>query len=188
MLTSHIISRHTWKASDLMRFAIFLPQKDFKDETASLIKLIMEKWGVGIDMVSYGKGCIGTHGAMYKTDVNMSSLPIEKYDGIVLVDGKGIDDTKIYDYRPLLETIMRFDQNKKAVISVGNAGKIVARANIIKGRKMAVPDTDTMKMVTLFSGIPSKNSHEIAGNLITIKDSDSIENSSDAILQYLGVM
>ena len=50
-----------------MRVAIFLPPKDFRDETVSMIKLILEKWKVDGVITSYTtKECVGRHGAVYK--------------------------------------------------------------------------------------------------------------------------
>jgi putative intracellular protease/amidase len=171
-----------------MRLAIFIPQKDFKDESLSLIKLIFDKWGVQYSIAAYGKGGVGTHGALVKADIRPEEMTTDQFDGIVFVDGKGIDDQKVYDYRPLLEIVMRFNEANKYVIAVGNAVKIPCRANIVKARKVAVGDEETMRLARLFYGIPSPNPVEGMGNLVTIKNSKAIEDSMEQWLAFIGLM
>jgi len=46
-----------------VKVAIFVPPKDFRDETLSMIKLILEKWNVEKVITSYTtKECVGRHG------------------------------------------------------------------------------------------------------------------------------
>jgi putative intracellular protease/amidase len=171
-----------------MRLALFLPQRNFRDETVSMVRMIMGKWGVNCDIVSYGARCVGSHGAVYPSAARPTNdLPLS-YDGIILADGDGIEEQKIYDYRPLLDIITGFNERKKPIISIGNATKILARANIIKGRRVSVGDVETKRLVTLFYGMPSQNGAEASENLVTIRDSKSVEVSAEQVLQHIGVM
>ena len=171
-----------------MRLAIFIPQKDFKDESLSLVKLIFDKWGVSYKIACYGKGGLGTHGALVRADINPSQITTDQFDGIVFIDGKGIDDQKLYDYRPLLDIVTHFNEANKFLIAIGNAAKIPVRANIVKAKKIAVVDDDTSRLARLFYGIPSNNPVEGMGNLITIRDSKAVEESMELWLQHMGLM
>lgn len=168
-------------------FAVFVPNKDFKDETLSLVKLLLNKWDVEYKTIGYSKAAIGMHGALCRIDMQPSEVTSD-YRGIIFIDGKGIDESKVYDYRPLLETIIRLNDAKRPIMAVGNAVKIPARANIIKGKKLVVCDQDSKSMVSLFYGTPSNNSIEISGNIITAKDSRAVEDNAEIILQNLGIM
>ena len=170
----------------MMRFAVFVPAKDFKDESLNIVKLILTKSGIPYDIASYSRACIGSHGAFCKADVNPSDVVPAKYDGFVLIDGPGIDDSAAYDYRPLLDTVMAMNSAGKHIISIGNAIKITARANIIKGKKIAVPDPDSKRFIVLFYGVPSALGVEISGNLITAKNSKSLEVGAEPIMNLLG--
>jgi hypothetical protein len=170
-----------------MRAALFIPQKDFNDETVSILRLIFSKWSIHCDIASYGATCIGMHGAVYKADLNASKLSASNYDVIALVDGEGVDNQKVYDYRPLLDVINYFNDARKPIIGVGNAVKIPARANIVRGRKAVASDEETRRLITLFYGVPSKNSIEVFENLITVRDAKAVENSAELILQRMGV-
>jgi hypothetical protein len=169
-----------------MRFAVFVPAKDFKDESLNIVKIILAKSGIEYDIASYSRACIGSHGAFYKAGVNPSDVVPSRYDGFVLIDGQGIDDSAAYDYRPLLDTVMMMNSAGKRILSVGNAIKIPARANIIKGKRIAVPDLDSKRFIVLFYGIPSESRVEISGNLITAKDSKSLELGAEPIMNVLG--
>lgn len=171
-----------------MRFLIFLPPKEFRDESASIVKLFFDKWDVDYKITSYtSSNCTGSHGAIYKTDINTSSVSSDGYDGIVLIDGNGIDLYKLYDYRPLLDLMLKFNNAKKYIIGISNSVKIPARANIIKDRRVSTGDKDTLRLVNLFHGIQSENSLEMSGNLITIKDAADVEDLMQRILEYMGV-
>ena len=171
-----------------MRLAVFIPQKDFKDESLSLVKLILEKWGVEYKIASYGRGGLGMHGALVRADIKPEEMTTDQFDGIVLIDGKGIDDQKLYDYRPLLDIVTHFNEANRYLVAIGNAAKIPIRANIVKAKKIAVADEETMRLTLLFNGIPSKSDVEAMGNLITIRSSRAAEDSVETWLQHIGLM
>jgi hypothetical protein len=172
-----------------MKFLIFIPPKDFKDESVAALKLFFDRWGVDYQITSYStKECIGYHGAIYKPDINTNKIDESQYNGIIIVDGKGIDSYKIYEFRPFLDIILRFNRDKKYIGAMGNAIKILAKANIIKDRKISTPeDQETKRAVSLFHGTPSENDIEIDGNIITIKDTRNMESSIQKVLEHIGV-
>ncbi len=171
-----------------MRFLIFIPPKDFKDESVSLVKLFFDKWGVRYDISSYtSKVCVGTHGARYEPAVHTSKVFTGDYDGLVLIDGNGIDFYKLYDYRPLLDLVLKFEESKKYIIGIDNAVKVPARANVVRGKLVSANDRETQRLVTLFHGTVSDKTHEIAGNLITIRSYGDVESSMQKILEHIGV-
>ena len=172
-----------------MKFLIFVPPKDYRDESLKAVRLFLERWGVKYATSSYTKSdsSIGSHGAIAKIDLNTNKANPDDYDGIILVDGQGIEDYKIYDFRPLLDLINLFLHMKKKVVSIGNASKVLAKANIIKGRPISVPkDAETRKIVATFHGIPSEKSIEISENIITMSGSE-LEESMHALLEHIGI-
>ncbi len=172
-----------------MKFLIFIPPNDFRDESLSTIKMFFDRWNVSYQVTSYSnKECNGMHGATCMPDINANRIDPSGYDGIMFVDGAGVDSYKLQDFRPLLDMIMKFNGSKKYIGAVGNSQKVLAKANIIKGRKMAVPeDAEVKKVVQLFHGIPTDKNMEIDNNLITVKSSGALEESLNPILEHLGV-
>ncbi len=172
-----------------MKILILLPPKDFRDESMASIKLFLDKWSVSYEVATYGlKDCVGSHGAIYKTNIDANKVGTQDYNAIFLVDGEGVETFKLYDYRPLLDLIVKFNMHGKIIGAIGNAQKILARANIIKDKKMAIPqDEETKRLVMLFRGVPSENEFEISGNLFTVRSQIQLQSGMQGILSYLGV-
>jgi len=172
-----------------VRLLVLVTPRDFKDETVSGLKLFFDKWGVEYKIGSYTNNeCVGRHGAVYKPEVNASKVTALDFDGIVLVDGEGIEAYKIYEYRPLLDLVMKFNDARKHIIAVGNAVKILARANVINGKRVTAPDDNEIRrLVLLFHGVIADESVSIADNLVTIRDSDDMDEVMGKVLSHLGV-
>ena len=172
-----------------MKFLIFIPPKDFKDESVSAVKMFFDRWGVNYQITSYSsKECVGYHGAVYTPDINTNKVDTTDYDGIMLIDGSGIDSYKLSEFRPLLDLMLRFNSSKKYIGAIGNAIKIVARANIIKDKKISMPsDEDAKRNIILFHGIPSEEPIEMEGNIATIRDARSLEGPLQLFLERIGV-
>ena len=172
-----------------MRMLIFLPPVDFREESLSTLKLFFDRWGIGYSTTSYTKSeCRGKHGASVKPDVHTANVDVHDYDGIVFLDGDGVDTSRLYEFRPLLDLAMVFDNAGKQIWAIGNAVKIVARANIIKGKELSMPkNEETLRLVRLFHGEPSPSSYKISGNLVSISSGPAIESSIDSILSDLNI-
>ncbi len=172
-----------------MRPLIFIAPNDFRDETLNGLRLFFDKWGVKYALTSYSKkDCNGSHGAIAKLDVNTNNVDASGYDGIIIVDGKGIDTYKLYEFRPLMDLVLKFVKSGKFVAAVGNGIKVLAKTNVIKDRKIATPeDEETKRLVLLFHGIPSKEGVEVAGNILTIRDSSNLDATIPKMLEGLGL-
>ncbi len=172
-----------------MNFAVFVPPREFKDESLSAVRLFLDKWGVKYSIASYGnRDCTGYHGSVCKKDMDALKINPMDYDGIIIVDGVGIDSTKLYEFRPLLDTVMLFSSSGKRVIALGNAVKILARANIIKNRRIAVRDAEAKRLVILFHGVPTEEPIEISDGLITIDSRIDVEGSMKKMLGSMGII
>ncbi len=173
-----------------MKFLIFIPPKDFKDESVATLKMFFDRWNVGYQITSYStKECIGLHGASYMPDINTNKVNTSDYDGIIFVDGSGIDSYKLPEFRPLLDVVLKFNNSRKYLCAVGNAVKVLARANVIKDKKLAVSEQDqeSKRVALLFHGVPTDTGMEISGNIVTIKDSMALEESLNPFLEHIGV-
>ncbi|MGC8662180.1 MAG: DJ-1/PfpI family protein [Candidatus Micrarchaeia archaeon] len=172
-----------------MKVAIFIPPKDFRDESFSMVKLILEKWKVNDIITSYStKECIGKHGMACKPDINAAKINVEDFDGIILIDGEGIDEYKLYDFRPLLDLIRHFYDSRKIVGAIGNAVKIVARSNIIADANIsATVDEDTQRLIRIYHGKNSPMEIEFDRNIITARNPENTEMFAQVFLEKLGV-
>jgi hypothetical protein len=171
-----------------MRVAILIAPAGFRDETVSITKKILEKWGVETIITSYtSKNCMGNHGAVYKPFNTSQLIPLD-YDGIILADGPGVEQFKLYDLRQLHDLLMMFIQSNKLVAGVGNAIKIIARTNMIQNMKIAnTKDQDTNHLVKLFKGVITNSALESDKNIVTLGDSELIYEFADTIVSKLGI-
>ena len=172
-----------------MKYLLFLPPKDFKDESLNAVRLFLDRWNIKYTISSYTKSdsSTGSHGAAVPIAINTNKANPEDYDGIFLIDGEGIESYKIYDFRPLLDLINLFVRMHKNVVSLGNASKILAKANVVKGRDIAAPkDVSVRNMVSMFHGIPSDKPVEISENIITMSGTE-LEESIHKFLEHIGV-
>ncbi len=172
-----------------MKLLVFIAPNDFRDESLALMRLFFEKWGVEYSITSYSKKeCRGFHGSACTPDVNTNTVNTRDFDGIVIIDGKGIESYLLHEYRPLLDLVYEMNRQNKHIIAVGNAIRVVARANIIKGKRVSEPnDEETRKQIILFHGIPTSSEVEAEGNLCTIRDPRKLELTIPSMLQGLGV-
>ncbi len=172
-----------------MRIAIVIPPKDFRDETLKDALLMLRKWNVRADITSYSKSsCTGSHGMSVVPDINTARVHSDDYDGIVFLDGPGVDQYRLFDFRPLLDTTRVFAGKGKIVAAVGNGIKVIAHTNIINGVKIAeAPDKETSDMVRLYKGVSTRREVMSDRNIITAKGYGNVMEFIDAILVAAGL-
>jgi putative intracellular protease/amidase len=171
-----------------MRFLVYVPQ-GFTDENFSMVKLFLSKWGISYDTSSYpGGNSGGLHGAVCNVDIRTGYVNWADYLGIIIVDGLGIDAERLFDYRPILDLMVQLNNSGKVILAINNGVKVVARANIVTGKKISVMgDKGSFDLVRLFRGVPSAEPIEIAGNIITIhSDHDGeLEGPMKKAMEYI---
>lgn len=172
-----------------MRVAIVIAPRDFRDETVAKAKEMFEKWKVEPVIASYTlKECIGQHGAAYKPAMKVQDVRAGDFDAIFFVDGSGVDSFKLYDQFQLLDIVRSFSSSGKVVAGVNNAVKIIARSNIVSGKKVSIPkDAETERFVRLYRGVVSQEAMECGTNVMSLNDDSRTEEFVGAILDKLGV-
>ena len=174
---------------DLMRAAIVIAPKDFRDETVARAKLMFERWGVTPVIVGLvPRECVGSHGAIYKPDINLNKVSSADFDVLFIVDGPGIDTYRLYELMPLLDLIRAFTIDNKIVAVVNNAAKMIAKANIITGRKVSIPkDTEVVNLVKLYKGVVSEEEMECGTNVMSLSNYAKTDEFVGVILDRLRV-
>ncbi len=174
---------------EIMELVLVIPPNEFKDETVSQLCNTLEKWKVNYSIASTSlNSAIGSHGAIIQPKIKISDISTEDYDGIVLLNGVGVEEYKLYDLRALIDLIKHFNDSKKLIAGIGNGLKIVARANIISNKNIcSLKDSETIRYVKLFKGIITENEVEHNENLITASNSDKVNEFSKIIVNALGL-
>lgn len=174
-----------------MKALIIIPPKDFRDETVSMARLLLGKWGVQTVIASYtkeGKSCIGAHGAVYKPDLNATKLTSEGFDAIFIADGPGVDAYNLHDFMPLTLLVKDFIDNNKIVAALGNSVKVIARANVVTDRRVAAPkDDEVARLIRIYRGKESENEVEYDKHLLTAKSNAKLDLFLDTFIEKLGL-
>jgi putative intracellular protease/amidase len=172
-----------------MKAAVVIAPKDFRDETVAKAKMMFQKWGVTPVIVGLvPRECVGSHGAVYKPDINLNKVSSTDFDVLFIVDGEGIETYRLYELMPLLDLIRAFNMDSKIVAVVNNAAKTIAKANIISGRKVSIPkDAEVVNLVKLYKGVVSEEEMECGTNVMSLSNYARTDEFVGAILDRLGV-
>ncbi len=171
-----------------MRVAVVIPQRGFKDESVKAVLELSGKWNVDAVVASYSsEDAVGYHGAVVKPKMSAALVKSSDFDAILLIDGPGVDQYTLYDFRPLLDTVRHFALNGKLVAGMGNAVKIMARANIIAGTKISAPkDEETKRLAVLYKGVLTNNSIELDKNILTLNAPEKTDEFANILLTKIG--
>ncbi len=155
-----------------MKILVFVSPSNFKDDQLKMARLFLDKWGIGYDVSSYtSSDAKGSQGHVQRVNVNTSSVIPSNYDGVIVIGGQGIENYKLYEYRPLLDILTIFNRNRKLVCGIGSGIRPIVRANLVRDRRIVHNNDKTlMDAIRLFHGIPSERSVESDGGIITISD------------------
>jgi 4-methyl-5(b-hydroxyethyl)-thiazole monophosphate biosynthesis len=108
---------------------------------------LLRRAGVQIDMVSVmnKKSVTGSHGIVFETDRNAMEIgtDIDSYDGIILPGGMpGTNYLRESSF--VLNTVAKFDKEKKLVAAICAAPTVLAYAGVLRGKRAtSFPGMDT---------------------------------------------
>lgn len=116
---------------------IIAPEK-FHDDEYTITREILEKNSVSVDVASLDV----TKATGYKkleiiTDLNISDIVEERYDGIVIIGGFGVKNF-LWKETSLHNLVQKFYNHKKLVGAICLAPVCLANAGILKGKKACV--------------------------------------------------
>ncbi|MEM0146928.1 MAG: DJ-1/PfpI family protein [Candidatus Micrarchaeaceae archaeon] len=173
----------------MAKVSIIIAPYDFKDETLSQALLLLDKKGIKHEILSFAdKECKGYHGATIKQDGRADEFEPVYSDAILIIDGPGIESTRLYENRQLLDRLKVAHENKKVIVAIGNAMKAVAKANIIKGIKLASSDdAETKRLVGLYKGILDEAQLVSDSRIISASSNSQMQALIDALADALGV-
>ncbi len=172
-----------------MEALVFVPRKDFKDESFTTVVNMLKKWDIKPIIGSYNTStCYGYHGLTIKPDVDITYANPSQYSLLVLIDGPGIEEEKLYDSRQIADFIRLFNDLNRPILAIDSSVGLLAKANIIKDQKIANIDNDEIKKtIKLFRGYITENSIEESKNIYTVKNWKEVSNAMDKILKKINV-
>ncbi|MGC8676392.1 MAG: DJ-1/PfpI family protein [Candidatus Micrarchaeia archaeon] len=173
----------------MAKVSIIIAPNDFKDETLAKAELFLDKKGIEHEILSTAEAtCKGYHGATRKQDARADEFEPAYTDAVLIVDGPGVESSRLYENRQILDRIKVAHENKKLIAAVGNAIKVVAKSNVIKDTKIAsIDDEDAKRLVGLYRGVMTNAPLVMDKGILTASDDADMQEFVGAIADALGI-
>lgn len=161
----------------------------FRDETVSALSLLLAKNGIVEELSGFSANeCRGQHGATVKPKKVLTEVDPSDVSALIIADGPGMDELRLYNYRPLLNLVRAFGERNRLIAGIGNGIKVVARANVIRDARIAHVDDDTAKLVRLYHGTVTEDALVIDRNILTLSDHSKIAEMVSRMAKELGAL
>ena len=171
-----------------IRVAVIVPP-GFRDETISMLNLLLAKNGIIEELSGFSMNeCRGQHGATVKPKKVLTDVDPSGISGLIIADGPGMDELRLYNYRPLLNLVRAFGERNRLIAGIGNGIKAVARANVIRDAKIAHVDEDTAKFVRLYHGNVTDDALVLDKNILTLSDHSKMGEMVVQMAKELGTL
>lgn len=162
--------------------AMVIASKDFRDEEYKEPRKIMEKEGFNITVFSSSLSTSkGMFGFEVKPDKLLKDLNPEEFDGVIFVGGGG--SAEYFENKLAHKIVLDFAEMNKLVSAICIAPKTLAKAGLLKGKKVcsfpSVKDD-----ITSLGGLIQKDGVAVDGNIITATGPDYAEDFGKAIVNF----
>jgi len=145
----------------------------FRDEEFLIPKKEFDTNGFLVDVVSTKKGVAkAMFGTTYKIEKTINNVNVKDYDAIVFIGGAGVPT--IRKEKKALEIAKEANKKKKIIGAICWAPTILAKAGILKGKKITLwqgfdieYNTITSKVVEKYGAIFIKKGFEVDRNIVT---------------------
>ena len=167
------------------KIAMVIASKNFRDEEYKEPRKALELSGISVTLYSTSlqpsRGMFDSEAKPDKLIDNMNHL---EYDGIVFIGGSGASE--YYENATAHKLVKEFYNNNKLVAAICIAPKILAKAGILKGKKVcsfpSVKD-DIRKL----GGDIQPDGVWVDGNIITGTGPEFASDFGNALVKYLKV-
>lgn len=166
----------------MMKIALVIAFRDFKDEEYFIPKQLLETAGFLVDTLSDSLGtALGVSGGEAKVDFVVKDVDSEKYTAIIFIGGPG--SLKHLDN----EDSYKLARQAKVLGAICIAPIILAKAGLLSGKKATIwtsnIDKSTTKMLNGARYVDEKV--VIDGNIITASGPESAKDFAEGIIKIL---
>jgi protease I len=113
---------------------IIVPPSNFSDEEFTYLYSYLKNAKVKVKVASISKKASGLMGTEVKPDVKLSDVKVKDYDAIVVIGECGISKHNLSGNQELLKLVKKANTKKKIVAATCMAPKIMAAADVIRGK------------------------------------------------------
>ena len=145
--------------------AVVVASRDFQDDEYSAVKERLTASGMIVKNVStITEEAIGICGKRVEIDLAVKSIDQDDFQGLILIGGSGV--RSLLNDGDLIDLIRRFNEKGKVIGAICWAPEILARAGILKNRKVTVWE-GAVEALKQSGAIVTKEGVQQDGNLIT---------------------
>lgn len=121
----------------MVKILFIIAQQNFRDEELEKPKKILESENIEVKIASIEKKeALGMLGLRIIPDLEVREVNPNDFDGLVIVGGSGCP--KLAEYPEVMNLIKRFNEQKKLIAAICLGSYVLARAGILRGRKVTV--------------------------------------------------
>ncbi|HWQ64045.1 MAG TPA: DJ-1/PfpI family protein [Methanospirillum sp.] len=157
--------------TDEKKVLIVIAPRNFRDEELTEPINYLMQAGISYDVISTTRGlAVGMMGGEMQVEHTVSDLnegDITKYNAILIVGGNGAPEY-LWNYRPLLELVQKFDKQESVISAICLAPAILGQAGVLKDKKATVwNDDQAIEEIRKGGGIFTSSPIVVDGRIIT---------------------
>jgi len=167
----------------LNKIAIVISSKKFRDEEYQEPRTALEKAGFTITLYSTSLNpANGMFGAIAKPDKLINEMKPDNYDGIVFIGGSGASE--YFENPEAHKLVVDFNSKKKLVAAICIAPMILAKAGILKGKKVCA-FSSVKDGIRKMGGDIQPDGVVVDGNILTATGPEFAAQFGVALVKYL---
>jgi protease I len=160
---------------------MILPERDFNDEEYDRVRRVLESKGIKITTGSSYAGEIrGVKGSSTRSMVDVGSVKYYDYDALIFVGGPGA--RKLIEHEKVVK--LAKDAEYKVLGAIGIGGAILAKAEVLKGKK-ATADRSVGDVLESKGSIFTAQPVQVDGKIVTAESSKYAEQFANALIETL---
>ncbi len=162
-----------------------IAQENFRDDELTVPKQVLEDSGINVDVASITTDeAEGAQGFKIIPDVSVKAADIEEYEGVVVVGGPGA--LVLAEYEEVLQILKDAKEKDKIVASICIASVILAKADVIQGKKATVFETpDSVRALEEAGCEYTGEKVTVDGKLITANGPGAAEEFGKKVVEAL---
>ena len=167
----------------MVRVLLMIPQRNFNEVEYSVTKKCLDQEGIETTTVTILKDkCIGMDGMIVEPEKTVMEISEADYDCLIIIGGSGTP--KLLEYPEVLETVKRFNNEKKLIGAICLAPIVLAKAGVLLNTMVTVYPVDWAIATIIREGGHYIEQDVVEdGNIITAKGPKAAEKFAQTIIK-----